>query len=271
MNKFSLCLGCWKSKPTHKFEISKRTGIPKSLCYTCKGRKVKHPQTVYYEEQLKNPEKDRSKICNTCFEEKNVSEFSPRRVNKNMAYRSECKDCEAVYRRTEKYKSDAKLRLEKDPLRSIKRNEYRAKNKDRINAQRRERRVAFGPSPREIYWTASRRARERCVKNELPPNFMEIAREYWGNFCQKCGSPEDIHFDHIVPLSWGLVSSNSWVNLQLLCAPCNLQKSYRVTIDYRDMSVPIYGSNEESFNGVDVLKLLGDENFGRLQRISESV
>lgn len=264
MSEYSLCLGCWKSKPINKFEISKRTGKPKSLCWTCKGRKVKHPQTVYYNEQLSKKEADRNKICNACFEEKNVSEFSPRGVNKNMAYRSECRDCEAEYRRTEKYKSDARRRSKEDPLRTIKRNEYRAKNKDRINAQRRARRAVFGPSPREVYWRSSRRAKEKCVRNELPPNFMEIARDHWGDFCQKCGSSEDIHFDHIVPLSWGLVSSNSWANLQLLCASCNLQKSYRVTIDFRDMSIPIYDSYEKSFEGVDILKLLGDEDFARL-------
>ena len=41
--------------------------------------------------------------------------------------------------------------------------------------------------------------------------------------CVKCGSKENLHFDHILPFSKG-GSSKTSSNIQLLCAKHNLQK-----------------------------------------------
>ena len=40
--------------------------------------------------------------------------------------------------------------------------------------------------------------------------------------CAKCGSTENLHFDHIIPYSWG--GANDYANIQLLCQECNLKK-----------------------------------------------
>jgi len=45
--------------------------------------------------------------------------------------------------------------------------------------------------------------------------------------CAKCGSNEDLHFDHIIPWSKG-GSSNTAANIQLLCARHNLEKHNRI-------------------------------------------
>ena len=44
--------------------------------------------------------------------------------------------------------------------------------------------------------------------------------------CVRCGSCENLHFDHIIPVSKG--GGNSESNIQLLCEYCNLQKSDRI-------------------------------------------
>jgi hypothetical protein len=52
-----------------------------------------------------------------------------------------------------------------------------------------------------------------------------------GNKCLKCGSPEELTIDHIVPLS--KYGSNERFNLQTLCKPCNEDKA-DTEVDYRE-------------------------------------
>ena len=44
--------------------------------------------------------------------------------------------------------------------------------------------------------------------------------------CVKCGSSENLHFDHIIPVAKG--GSPSVENIQILCQQCNLRKSDRI-------------------------------------------
>jgi hypothetical protein len=45
--------------------------------------------------------------------------------------------------------------------------------------------------------------------------------------CTKCGSQQDLHFDHVIPYSKG-GSSLSADNIQLLCSKCNIAKRDRI-------------------------------------------
>ena len=45
--------------------------------------------------------------------------------------------------------------------------------------------------------------------------------------CVKCGSTDDLHFDHIIPFSRG-GSSLTESNVQILCRSCNLGKSAKI-------------------------------------------
>jgi 5-methylcytosine-specific restriction endonuclease McrA len=56
-----------------------------------------------------------------------------------------------------------------------------------------------------------------------------IRSEIWrrdGGKCVKCGSKQNLEFDHIIPVSKG--GATSVQNLQLLCKQCNLTKSNKI-------------------------------------------
>ena len=56
-----------------------------------------------------------------------------------------------------------------------------------------------------------------------------VRREVWrrdGGKCSKCGSRENLEFDHIVPVSKG--GSNTARNIELLCEKCNRTKSDKI-------------------------------------------
>jgi Holliday junction DNA helicase RuvB len=57
----------------------------------------------------------------------------------------------------------------------------------------------------------------------IPP---EVRREVWrrdGGKCARCGSRENLEYDHIIPVSRG--GSNTARNIELLCEKCNRAKS----------------------------------------------
>jgi len=48
-----------------------------------------------------------------------------------------------------------------------------------------------------------------------------------GGACVRCGSKENLHFDHIIPVAKG--GGGEATNIQILCQRCNLQKSDKIT------------------------------------------
>lgn len=64
--------------------------------------------------------------------------------------------------------------------------------------------------------------------NRMIPSHVKLA--VWkrdGGKCTKCGSTDNLHFDHILPFSKGGTSLKA-ENIQILCARHNLQKSDRI-------------------------------------------
>lgn len=49
-----------------------------------------------------------------------------------------------------------------------------------------------------------------------------------GGSCNRCGSKEKLHFDHIIPIAKG--GGNDVKNIQILCEPCNLKKSDKIGV-----------------------------------------
>jgi len=65
-------------------------------------------------------------------------------------------------------------------------------------------------------------------QRRIIPTWVKL--EVWkrdGGKCVKCGTSEDLHFDHIIPFSRG-GSSNTPDNIQLLCGRHNLQKRDKI-------------------------------------------
>ena len=68
-------------------------------------------------------------------------------------------------------------------------------------------------------------------RRRIPNSTRALVLAQAGFKCQRCGSPHNLHVDHVVPHSWG--GSDGIHNLQVLCAKCNRTKSNRSSADYR--------------------------------------
>jgi 5-methylcytosine-specific restriction endonuclease McrA len=69
----------------------------------------------------------------------------------------------------------------------------------------------------------NRRARQRNAEGVHTSEQVQARFEVHGNTCIYCGSPDDLHVDHIKPL--GKSGSNWASNLAPACARCNLSKN----------------------------------------------
>lgn len=63
-------------------------------------------------------------------------------------------------------------------------------------------------------------------RHSIPSDLRRFVFKRDKGKCVKCGSKENIHFDHIIPVSKG--GSTNKENLELLCQDCNLSKSDKI-------------------------------------------
>lgn len=104
----------------------------------------------------------------------------------------------------------------------------------------------------EAGWTeipTPRQAIPQCWRNDI------FLRD--GNQCLNCGTPNDLHIDHVVPLALG--GAHALANLQTLCRSCNSKKGARA-IDYRPSWPPTtYDELYEKYKE-EVVPVLGNRN-----------
>ena len=168
-----------------------------------------------------------------------------------------CKDCTREYRAAKKALEtpeqaetrQAKHRRYLENYRSL------AENRERFrkNSREQKRRLRSTPEGRAINAFAVKRWREnnpeewRAMRsnsyskrkaaergNESCSVTTEEAKRIASSPCFNCGSKENIHLDHIVPLSRG--GRHSIGNLQPLCQYCNLSKNNKLQIEWRRFS-----------------------------------
>ena len=73
---------------------------------------------------------------------------------------------------------------------------------------------------------AAKEVREEAGRERIPEEVRLLVWDRDGGRCVKCGSAEDLEYDHIIPVSKG--GSSTEKNVQLLCAKCNQEKGDRI-------------------------------------------
>ncbi len=65
-------------------------------------------------------------------------------------------------------------------------------------------------------------------RDPIPEDVKLLVWARDGGHCARCGSTQDLHFDHIIPVAKG--GGNSGANIQILCQSCNLRKADKIAI-----------------------------------------
>ena len=67
---------------------------------------------------------------------------------------------------------------------------------------------------------------EGYERHSIPSDLRKIIWKRDGGKCVKCGSDEELEYDHIIPVTKGGATSEN--NLELLCKVCNRNKSAKI-------------------------------------------
>ena len=78
----------------------------------------------------------------------------------------------------------------------------------------------------EIEQVKAESRQEVNTRQSIPDEVQIFVWNRDGGKCVKCGSNENLEYDHIIPVSKG--GSNTARNIQLLCQTCNRSKSNNI-------------------------------------------
>jgi hypothetical protein len=63
-------------------------------------------------------------------------------------------------------------------------------------------------------------------RESIPDDVKVVVWARDGGSCVRCGSKQNLHFDHVIPVAKG--GGNLAANIQVLCQTCNLRKSDKI-------------------------------------------
>lgn len=186
--------------------------------------------------------------CKLCVRANNVvwKKANPEKLKaQRAAYRAANKDKARAYKKAYRSANKEKIntyRVKRNAVNRDKVNAYAAKwravNKDKVNASNARWNAAnYGkvkkkyPESRRIAQSSRRARKLNAGGKHTAADIRELFTLQKGK-CPICKASikEGYHIDHIMPLSKG--GNNDRLNIQLLCAPCNLQKNAKHPIDF---------------------------------------
>ena len=157
------------------------------------------------------------KTCTKCSVFKAMDSFYPGRADCKQ-----CKNRQTVSRRQARQKDNPEAHASMLDANRLRLREYRKIKPEQFKLYRR--RYLSHPENRE-----RKKWRQRASRAGVTSKVLNGVWERDLGMCQMCGSEENPHIDHILPvsLSYGVQSSD---DLQILCRDCNLFKSNHIML-----------------------------------------
>lgn len=252
-----VCNKCGLSKPLSEYHYEKDRDIYRSQCRKCRSvvrkkryQKVKNKineknrerwanEPEYAEKQLETNRKSREKHKDS------RNKLKRERYANDPDYAEKCRQAQKDLRKDSKYR--AKLyaknkiyREENKETLKIKKQKYIEENKDKIKERRRKYYYDNPEHIKKLRKALYEKHQEKLVEEQrrIRDERRTILRKRLGGKCVRCGSIENLEFDHIIKenKSFTIGSSLTCFSIeelileadkcQLLCRLCHIDKSH---------------------------------------------
>lgn len=174
------------------------------------------------------------KMCRKCLQEKEITEFSPAKENKDKL-NSWCKQCHRNYQTKFRliYPEKVKERNKKQQIRIKQLGGPQVIYAERwYKTQKKYRQSDKGKLNHRIKQHRFRKERKQKLKGSFTrEQWIHLLSFYAPNGkCLCCQKQEKLTIDHVIPITIG--GNNTINNIQPLCKICNLRKATNIA-DYR--------------------------------------